>query len=564
MWNITEAELAKYNLKVRRDKSFVLPLCFNHEDESEVHMYPEGVQLLSEGFKSLGIPIGTEDYIEKHLQKKLEKNEGLIKGIEEIEDLQIAGLLLRYCANARINYWNRMIPPQSLAKQAFLKHHDAQILNCFQKINYISSIDESQKNQIALPLVMGGMGLLSAHQHSASAYIGSVTESVREIWERNKNQHFMPDDFQKMENFNWIQIAKENWNSLNQMLKSQDSNFEGLEPWNINELCISTTYFDFISQGDAEPPKQRMQSYLSHLINSAQLQNLLSNNNERFKTRILSAGGVGSAGFLYAIPKNPTLTMSNIQMEVAIKLRIGSDIIMENEGIAKCFCGAYIDKFGDHLLVCKQGSEKYTRHNMWLHSWERLIKKSSSPSLALEKPLYVLGITDSRNSNKRIDLIEYKSTDQSIMADVSITHPTSVQYSNNLITKPGYAADIRQKAKHSKYDESAKKLNMKFVPLIAESYGRLGSETLAFAKQKINELATIYSTSGPKIDSRIQQKLSILWWSTLSVSLQKGNVHIIMSKKTKIKSDENSGCHHFRVFDMNDIYLQRFALYGKI
>ena len=42
-------------------------------------------------------------------------------------------------------------------------------------------------------------------------------------------------------------------------------------------------------------------------------------------------------------------------------------------------------------------------------------------------------------------------------------------------------------------------------------------------------------------------------------------VHIIMSKKTKIKSAENSWGRHFRVFlDVNGIYVQRFVLYCKI
>ena len=43
-----------------------------------------------------------------------------------------------------------------------------------------------------------------------------------------------------------------------------------------------------------------------------------------------------------------------------------------------------------------------------------------------------------------------------------------------------------EKTKHLKRDESDTKLNMKFKTLIAEPYGSLESETLIFAKQKIN------------------------------------------------------------------------------
>jgi len=555
LWNIAENELAAYNLQVRRDKSYVHPLNLSCDDESEAILYPEGIQILTEGFKSLGVPIGSDAYVEKLLQKILQKNAKLLNGIVGIGDNQISGLLLRYCANTRINYWNRVIPPQSAPKKKFLQNHDEAILLCFKQTNNVSSVSEIQKQQFALPLSMGGMGFLSAVQHSSAAYIGSVTEAVKEIWERNNNQHFIPSLFTNMGNFKWIKYAEEEWRNLNQSLKQQDSSFEGLNDWNLEELCSSTTSFDFLSQPDCEPPKKRMQSFISHLINSQTLKNILSTTDNRTKTRILSAGGIGSAGFLYAIPKDPILSMTNIQMETAIKLRLGCDLILNHEGLTKCECGQRIDSFGDHLLACKNGSEKFYRHNMWLHSWERLIKKSSSPSLSLEKSLYELGVTNAIDAHKRIDFIEYKGNGQAVMADVSITHPTCSQSSekNKHSSLPGHAAENRQKAKHTKYDESAKQLNMKFVPLIAETYGRLGSEALSYAKEKINELATVFSVGGPKIDNRLQQKISLMWWTNLSVILQKGNAHIIISKKFQMLKNKSRNNDQYRMFDMNDI-----------
>ena len=556
LWQITEEELAAYHLKVRRDKSYVYPL-HSGEHQIEVHNYPEGIQILYEGFKSLGIPIGSEAFIEEVLNKKLKKNENLINGIIELDDLQIGGLLLRYCANSRINYWNRILPPQSLAKQNFLENHDKSILNCFKQIHRISSVDDSQRVQIALPLSMGGMGLLSAFQHSKAAYIGSVTETVKEIWDRNKEFFFMSTmhTMEDMNELQWIKFAEESWFDLNQMLKVQDPTFEGLMKWDINELCKTTTSFDTFSQGDSVSDSQtkRMQSILSHHINKAKFEQLLSSTDNRFKKRLLSAGGIGSAGFLYAIPCNPTLVMTNMQMEIAVKLRIGCEVCSSSDISNKCLCGQQIDKFGDHFLVCKNGSEKFNRHNMWLHSWERLIKKSTSPSLSLEKPLYALGITQANNFNKRIDLVEHKINEQSIMADVSITHPTSANLTNQNISTPGYAALTREKEKHKKYDESATKLNMKFVPLIAETYGRMGLEAISYAQQKINELSTVFSINGPKIDRRTHQRITILWWTTLSVSLQKGNAHIVMSKKFKILRPSDNRSQTLKTFDMNDL-----------
>ena len=139
------------------------------------------------------------------------------------------------------------------------------------------------------------------------------------------------------------------------------------------------------------------------------------------------------------------------------------------------------------------------------------------------------------------------------MADVSITHPTSANLTNQNISTPGYAALTREKEKHKKYDESATKLNMKFVPLIAETYGRMGLEAISYAQQKINELSTVFSINGPKIDRRTHQRITILWWTTLSVSIQKGNAHIVMSKKFKILRPSDNRSQTLKTFDMNDL-----------
>ena len=78
---------------------------------------------------------------------------------------------------------------------------------------------------------------------------------------------------------------------------------------------------------------------------------------------------------------------------------------------------------------------------------------------------------------------------------------------------------------------------------------------MSYAKEKINELATVFSVGGPKIDNRLQQKISLMWWTNLSVILQKGNAHIIISKKFQMLKNKSRNNDQYRMFDMNDIYM---------
>ena len=82
-----------------------------------------------------------------------------------------------------------------------------------------------------------------------------------------------------------------------------------------------------------------IQHLLSEKIDLCKLDQLLSVVDEISKSRIFSASGPGNAGFLTAIPTEQSLSISNVQMVTAVRLRLGLPVIPAIETAQLCSCG---------------------------------------------------------------------------------------------------------------------------------------------------------------------------------------------------------------------------------
>ena len=80
-------------------------------------------------------------------------------------------------------------------------------------------------------------------------------------------------------------------------------------------------------------------------------------------------------------------------------------------------------------------------------------------------------------------LITFRNTTP-YLADVSVVHSTPLNQDILLknAKKPGAAAMLREQQKNAKYLEASKQVAHNFVPLIFESYERMGKYTKEFMK----------------------------------------------------------------------------------
>ena len=82
---------------------------------------------------------------------------------------------------------------------------------------------------------------------------------------------------------------------------------------------------------------------------------------------LASAGGRGASGFLTCLPCDSALKMDSDSFSTALRLRLRAPAFGRAGSVAlasRCSCGAAIDEFGDHLLVCTSSSGlKVERHH---------------------------------------------------------------------------------------------------------------------------------------------------------------------------------------------------------
>jgi hypothetical protein len=253
------------------------------------------------------------------------------------------------------------------------------------------------------------------------------------------------------------------------------------------------------------------------------------------------------------IPMSHETTMNALQMKTAIKLRLGWPICSTTESV-QCICGKKLDIYGDHIMTCKKGPEVHHRHNMLVQTWERLMRKTSQSSLALEKPLFAFGLNNPKHAGKRVEIAEFSSNRKTTLYDVSVIHSTPENMENikKYGTCAGYPAETKEKTKNSKYKEHAERLGLQFIPLATESFGRMGDAATSLVHRMIEEYASKISYGGDQ-DKGLIQKLSAIWWSTLSCTLQRGNANIINFRMCNIlqkKHTEKHGIHSFRIVEI--------------
>ena len=149
-------------------------------------MRPDGVQELGQdvwspyGVKVLGTPVGSELFVQNHLDDKLAEEQRLWEALPEIPDLQCAFQVLLQCASPRANHLLRTVPPSQVLTYA--KGHDAGMWETFCKLlgGLPGSADEKKtaSQLLTLPQRLGGGGLRSATRTSPAAYWSSWADAL--------------------------------------------------------------------------------------------------------------------------------------------------------------------------------------------------------------------------------------------------------------------------------------------------------------------------------------------------------------------------------------------------
>ena len=151
-----------------------------------VYDKPEAEQ----GIRVLGSPFGTHAYVAEFGNAQAEAKAKLLHILPKLPSLQMAWLLLYYCAIPRLNHLLRTTPPSQSREAAAT--HDRNVLETFRALFGIPGHDNWDNNvhgisyntwvaQATLPLRYAGLGLRDSTRLAPAAYWASWADSLHNL-----------------------------------------------------------------------------------------------------------------------------------------------------------------------------------------------------------------------------------------------------------------------------------------------------------------------------------------------------------------------------------------------
>ena len=83
---------------------------------------------VEQGIRLLGTPLGHPVFVEDQLARLTTSHRVLLERIQIVNDLQVAWLILVFCAATRANYVLRVVHPHRA--RTFAERHDAEVWGC--------------------------------------------------------------------------------------------------------------------------------------------------------------------------------------------------------------------------------------------------------------------------------------------------------------------------------------------------------------------------------------------------------------------------------------------------
>ncbi|XP_062520998.1 uncharacterized protein LOC134195922 [Corticium candelabrum] len=257
--------------------------------------------------------------------------------------------------------------------------------------------------------------------------------------------------------------------------------------------------------------------------------------------RIRSCRGRGAGSWLQAIPSAPKFVLKFSEFRVAAFLRLGIPLPY-SQIVTKCDCSRSFDEHGYHLLTCKFGGGPVWQHNTIVSTRAKCLDGVNIPHQVELRNRY----TDSDN---RLDITTYDPTGHLTKdLDISLTHPHSCDTVQSAAKISGYAAELREKCKMTKYgqQQSIAGSDTTCIPLVVEHFGFWGPMT----EDYLDKISKISKDANGKNSETADFRDR--WRKQLSVVVQSCNSRVIFGKLSKL-----SKCN----FDdfLYDKYVQHFV-----
>ena len=460
------------------------------------------------GLRVLGTPLGTPEYVAAQLDTLTTQHGRLLARLPDVPDLQVAWLLLLYCALPRAQYVLRVLPPP--ATRAFSAAHDRSNLSCLATLLRVESTGEFLANELVcgraqLSLRHGGLGLRSAAWHAPAAYFASWADALQAISLRDPELAATAA--------RRLQRADEAAPSLAALQEAaQTLAGAGFQAPRWDQLAH--TPCPLPEQPDDQPTDftRGWQRSASFTLDAAFAASLTGRLDPSSVALLESQSGPFAAKVLTALPTSPELRLEPASYRVMLLRRLRLQLPLVP---AFCPCRRRLDALGDHRASCPRSGLLRSRAVPLERAAARVCREAGA-TVATNVLLRDLNLVVQRQDERRIEVIAnglplWSGAQLAVDTTLVSALDSAGQARRHQRSTAGAALRIARKAKERTYPELLRSARCRLVVLGIELGGRWSTE----AAQFIRLLARSRARAAPPLLRSSATAAYVTRWSAL-------------------------------------------------
>ena len=510
--------LAPTGLSLNRAKCTI----YSHQLLHPQDDWPLDFELISPelGFRLLGGPIGSPDYIREFLAHQLLVIKGCVNRFVSLDRLQDAFHLVHKSAIPMAVYLCRLVPPRYT--QEYAAQFDRIILQAVARMlelprDMILADYPIAVQQIQFPTANGGLGFRSAKRFYAAAYFASTNSSALTLELLNHDdllgQHeLLPS------------IEDCLYNSLEDFQADEHALPSGINPTaladaysyiqdigdSVNHLHAAGA-FPVLADGhsplladdlprvaDITDNPKTQHRYTTAITSAAQTEFFSQLNNPYAKARILSASGKYASVTLTTLPSRPEFTMDSSEFRTLLATRLGLPLteIIRHDGNKICKCNQVIDVYGNHFQACRfLAGHRTGRHHRMVDAYNAILAFATATGVEKEFPAFQhldQALLPHGAANRIVDLFAHVPVcDRPLAFDVTIINPCSGNYRAQAQLRSGAANEAASQVKIDHYGQACQVGGYTFFPLAFEIFGAWSNGSVTFLEKLCRDLARV-------------------------------------------------------------------------
>lgn len=242
-----------------------------------------------------------------------------------------------------------------------------------------------------------------------------------------------------------------------------------------------------------------------------------ADSDQRTRALLLSTTGYSAGAWLCAIPRRPSLQLTDTHFAVACLLRIGARF---NSGrfCNSSGCRALLRPATcvDHFFSCNKSVPVHctVRHHLLSHLTFTQCERSGVPSLLENQPDPVIKLRPDGTH-----FFPHKTT----LSDTTVRHPTASTYIQSAAKTPGSTLKKAVRSKNTHYSDLADSEGASFTALALETFGRMHADYRKFLRALAQTAADTQIITPSDIPTYVTTLVQ-----EVSVCLQRGNALAIL------------------------------------